>query len=39
MNGYLILGRFLFVKSTREILNGMAQVAITLTTLKAEKLT
>lgn len=36
---YLALGRFFFVKSAREILNGIAHVAITLTTLKAEKVT
>lgn len=36
---YLILTRFFFEKSVREILNGMAHVAITLTTLKAEKVT
>lgn len=36
---YLALGRFFFVKSAREILKGIPHVAITLTTLKAEKVT
>lgn len=35
---YVTLNR-LFVKSTREILNGMEHVAIMLTTLKEEKVT
>lgn len=36
---YVAMGRFLLVKSIREILNGIAHVAITFTTLKAEKVT